>query len=190
MLNMILSVKQQLNELIKEIKKINIKNRLYYSFDYMINIINFDPNLLKIDKNSYRNIDIYYIGYITMKDSEFVKINSVSPLYLIINKVDRYIKEENGNKYLTLVFIYKNKKVLTKYPELWDGIKNEIVTINGGKSGEYKKDFIKIKFDSDNSLPLNKTLKLHNMTIIVRSVFEEDGKYYPQVFLDECLYEL
>ena len=49
---------------------------------------------------------------------------------------------------------------------------------------------MKIKFDSDDSLPLNKTLKLHNMTIIVRSVFEEDGKYYPQAFLDECLYEL
>ena len=58
------------------------------------------------------------------------------------------------------------------------------------KSGKYGKDFMKIKFDSDNSLPLNKTLKLHNMTIIVRSVFEEDDKYYPQVFLDECLYEL
>ena len=63
----------------------------------MINIKNFDPNLLKIDKKSYKNIDIYYIGYITMKDSEYVKINSVNPLYLIINEVDGYIKEENGN---------------------------------------------------------------------------------------------
>ena len=49
---------------------------------------------------------------------------------------------------------------------------------------------MKIKFNSDDNLPLNKTLKLHNITIIVRSVFKEDGKYYPQVFLDECLYEL
>ena len=49
---------------------------------------------------------------------------------------------------------------------------------------------MKIKFDSDDSLPLNKTLKLHNMTLIVRSVFEGDGKYYPQVSLDECLFEL
>ena len=48
---------------------------------------------------------------------------------------------------------------------------------------------MKIKFNSDDDLPLNKTLKLHNLTIIVRSVFE-DGKYYLQVFLDECLYEL
>ena len=64
------------------------------------------------------------------------------------------------------------------------------MTINGSKPDEYKKEFMKIKFDSDDGLPLNKTLKLHNMTIIVRSVFEEDGKYYPQVFLNECLYEL
>ena len=62
-------------------------------------------------------------------------------------------------------------------------------TINAGKSGEYEKNYTKIKFNSDNGLPLNKTLKLHNLTIIVRSVFQEDGKYYPQVFLDECLYD-
>ena len=49
---------------------------------------------------------------------------------------------------------------------------------------------MRIKFNSDDDLPLNKILKIHNLTIIVRSVFEEDGKYYPQVFLDECLYQL
>ena len=80
----------------------------------MINITNFDPNLLKIDKKSHKNIDIYYIGYITMKDSEYVKINSVNSLYLIISEVDGYIKEENGNKYLTLVSTDKNKKSIDK----------------------------------------------------------------------------
>ena len=70
------------------IKKINIKNRTYYFFDDMINIANFDPNLLKIDKKSYKNIDISYIGYITMKNSDYVKINTVNPLYLIIDQVD------------------------------------------------------------------------------------------------------
>ena len=59
-------------------------------------------------------------------------------------------------------------------------------------SGEYdyEKDYMKIKFNSDDGLLLNKPLKLHNMTIIIRSVFEEDGKLYPQVFLDDTLYEL
>ena len=65
-----------------------------------------------------------------------------------------------------------------------------IKTINGGKAGEYGKYFIKIKYNSDDTLPLNKLLKFHMLTIIVRSVFEEDRKYYPQVFVDECLYEL
>ena len=82
----------------------------------MINIKNFYTSLLKIDEKSHKSIDIYYIGYVTMKNQ--------------------------------------------------------------------------IKFNSDDNLPLNKTLKLHNMTILVRSVFEEDDKYYPQPFLDECLYEL
>ena len=116
-----------------------------------------------------------------MKDSEYVKINSGNPLYLIINEIDEYIKEKDGNKYLTLVSTDKNKEVLTKYAELWDRIKDSIEKINN-KSGEYGKDFIKIKFNSDDSLPLNKTLKLQNMVIIVRSVFEENDKYYPLVF--------
>ena len=64
------------------------------------------------------------------------------------------------------------------------------MTINGGEPGEYVKDFVKVKFNSDDNLPLNKTLKLHNMTKIIRSVFGEDGKFYQKVFLDECLYEL
>ena len=125
----------------------------------------------------HESIDIYYIGYITVKDSKYVNINSVNPLYLVINEVDGYFEEINGNKYLTLVSTDKNKEVLTKYTELWDEIKNSIKKINN-KLFEYGKDFIKIKFDSDDSLLLNKTIKLHNMTIIVRSVFEEDGKYY------------
>ena len=60
------------------IKEINIKYRTYYFFDDIINIKDFDSNLLKIDKKSYKNIDIYYIGYITMKDFDYVKVNSVS----------------------------------------------------------------------------------------------------------------
>ena len=72
---------------------------------------------------------------------------------------------------------------------VWSGIKNKI---EKGSSGEcdYEKDYIKIKFDSDDDLPLNKPLKFHLMAIPIRSVFEEDGKLYPQVFLDDTLYEL
>ena len=94
------------------IKEINIKNRFYYFFNDMINITNFDPKLLKIDKKSYRNIDIYDIGYVTIKDSDYVKLKSVNPLYLIINEVDGHFEEKNRNKYLALDSTYKNKEVL------------------------------------------------------------------------------
>ena len=71
-----------------------------------------------------------------------------------------------------------------------DGIKNEIKAINGGKENDYGKDYMKIKFNSDNDLPLSKPLKFHAITIIIRSVFEEGGKLYPQVFLDKTLHKL
>ena len=84
----------------------------------------------------------------------------------------------------------ENREVLKKYTELSNGIKNEIETTTGGKKGEYGKDFMKIKFNTDDNLPLNKPLKLHLLTIIVSCIFEEDGKFYPQIYLDDSLYEL
>ena len=68
----------------------------------IINIKNFDPNKIKIDEKSYENILIYCIGYVMIKDSKYVKVNSVSPLYFIIGKMNEYFEEINGNKYLVL----------------------------------------------------------------------------------------
>ena len=144
------------------IKQIDIKYRTYYFFNDRINIKNFNSSLLKIDKKSYKNIGIYYVGYITIKSiSDYENINTVNSLYLIIDEVDGYIEENNGNKYLTFVSTDKNKKVLEKYTMLWDEIKYHIQTIiNAGKSSEYERDYMKIKFNSDDGLPLNKILKL------------------------------
>ena len=86
-------------------------------------------------------------------------------------------------------FADKNREVLTKYGELWNKIKKLIETISY-KSSEHVKKSIKIKFDSDGNPPSNKLLKLHNLTIVARSVFQEGNKYYLQFFLDKCLYEL
>ena len=148
-------------------------------------------NLLKIDKRSYKNIDIYYIGYITIKKiDDYESIYSVNPLYLRINHASGYIEEKNGNKYLIFDSVDENKEVLKKYTDIWDGIKNKIKAINSSKENYYEKDYMKFKFNSDDELPLNKLLKFHLMTIIMRSVFEEDGKLYPQLFLDDTLYEL
>ena len=111
-------------------------------------------------------------------------------MYLITGKVDGHIEEKNGSKYLVFDSTDENKEVLKKYRELWYGIKNEIETINSGKKVEYGKNFMKVKFNTDDNLPLNEPLKLHLLTIIVRCLFEEDSKFYPQLYLDGSLYEV
>ena len=95
-----------------------------------------------------------------------VKIFSVNPLYLLVNHASGYIEEKNGNKYLIFDSVDENKEVLKKYADVWDGIKNKIKAINGGKENDYEKDYMKIKFNSDDNLPLNKPLKFHLMTIL------------------------
>ena len=76
------------------------------------------------------------------------------------------------------------------YKEIWVAIKEEIKRINNGVDGEYDKGYIKIKFESDDDLPLNKLMKFHTLIITIKHVFERNGKYYPQIFLDDCLYEV
>ena len=105
-----------------------------------------------------------------------------------VNHASGCIEEKNGNKYLLFDYcVNENKELLKRYADVWDGIKNKI---SDTKENDYEKDYMKIKFNSDDDLPLNKPLKFHAMTIIIRSVFEEDGKFYPQVFLDDTLYEV
>ena len=87
-------------------------------------------------------------------------------------------------------FTHENKELLKKYTDVWEGIKNEIKTINGGKENDYKKNYMKMKFNWDDDLLLNKLLKFYSMIIIFRSIFEENSKLYPQLFLDDTLYEL
>ena len=101
------------------------------------------------------------------------------PPYLIVHEVDGFIEKKEGNKHLNFAFTDTNSEVLKKYAEIWSGIKDQIKAMNNGKSGEYGKDYMKIKFNSDDDFPLNKQLKFINLTIIVGTVFEEDGKYYP-----------
>ena len=88
-------------------------------------------------------------------------------------------------KYKYLIFddsVNVKKALLKKYADVWDGIKNEMKAINGGKEKNYGKVYMKIKFNPDEDLPLNKSLKFYTMTIIIRSVFDEGGKLYPLVF--------
>ena len=116
------------------------------------------------------------------KIDDYENIYSVNPLYLIIAHGSGYIEEKGLNKCLVFDSRDENKELLKKYNDVWNGIKNEIKTINGGKENHYEKDYMKIKFNSNDDLSLNKQLKFHNMIITITSVFQEDDKLYPQVF--------
>ena len=158
-----------------KVKEIDIKSQTYYSFDDIINIKTFNPNNFKIDEKPYRNIAIYYFGYFTIKDSKYVKINSTNPLYLIFNKVNGYFEEINGNKYLTLVPTNESKEKIKKYEELWSKIRDLIRSITKN-SDDYDEKYMKVKFNLDDELPLNKMIEITSMTIVVRAVFHENNK--------------
>ena len=121
--------------------------------------------------------------------SGYIKEKDLNTLYLNIDHASGYVKEKGVNKYLVFDCTNENKDLLKKYSDVCNGIKNKIKEVDDSEC-DYEKDYMKIKFNSDDNLPLNKPLKFHNMTITIRSVFEEDGKLYPQLFLDDTLYEL
>ena len=117
-------------------------------------------------------------------------INSVNPSYLMINEVMGHFEEKYENRYLVLDDVDENKEVSKKYVEIWDGIKKDIETVNGGERIEYGKDLKKIRFESNDDLSMNKPMRLSLLIIIIRCVFSEGGKFYRQLFLDDALYEL
>ena len=107
----------------------SIKSRSCYFFNDIINIKSFDSSLLKIDKKSYKNINIYNIGYTTIKKiDDYENIRNVNPLHLMIGKVNGYIDEKNRSKYLVFDSADKSKEVLKKYNELWMRLKMRLRT--------------------------------------------------------------
>ena len=116
-----------------------------------------------------------------------MNINSVNPLYLNMTHSNGYIEEKCVDKYL--IFDSTDEELFKKYNDVFNGIRDKIKEINSNDC-DYEKDYMKIKFNSDDDLPLNKSLKFTLMTITIWCVFEENDKLYPQVFLDDTLYEL
>ena len=173
-----------------EVKQIDIENRTYYFYNDIIDLKNFQSHSLKIDKKPYKDIDIYNIGYITIKKiDDCENIYGVNPLYLRINYANGYIEEKGVNKYLVFDSTDENKELLKKYNNVFDGIMAKIKEVDDSE-GDYENDHIKITFNSNDDLPLKKPLKFHLITLTIKSVIEEDGKLYLQVFLDDGLYEL
>ena len=166
------------------IRELNIKNQTYYFFNYMIDIRNFQSNLLILDKKPHKDFDIYYIGYITIKKVGNCKnIHSVNPLYLMMGPATGYFTKRNGEKHLIL-------DTIGKYEEFFSGIKSGIETINGGEKMYYEKNYAKTGVTTDDNIPLRKKLKFPSLTIIIRCVFQNGNKLQSQAYLDECLHEL
>ena len=122
-----------------EVKELNIKNRTYYYFNDIINIKDFHSNLLRIDKKQYKDIDIYYIGYITVKKiGDYENINSVNPLYLMIHSATGYFKEKYGEKYLIL-------DSTEKYDEVFLELKKKLKRLMVEKSYFMKKTMLELE---------------------------------------------
>ena len=163
-------------------RKLQIKNSPGLFFDSITNIKGLDIALVSVNQISFINenrvnYEIEYYGNY---------VNSY-PLHLVFNDVDVYFSCFNEEKYLVFALTDKNKEMLENYKELWDKIKKEIRTIKGGiEPSEFEKDVMKIRFESDNRLPLNKIMNVPVCVIIARSVFEKIDEFYPQVYLYSC----
>ena len=168
-------------------KEINIKNRTYYFYNDIINLDEFDESKIKVDKKESNDIDIYYLGYEHKKTiSECNVISSVNPLYLRI--VDIKGQFEKGKDDAWCLVISDKDDVYEKLVDILESIKNKI-TEKTWDALEYDKDYMKIKFESNNIFPADKDVNIHLATIVIRAIFAKDGKYYPQLFLDDGLYK-
>ena len=143
-------------------------SRTYYFYNNLIHILNFEPSNLKLGRKTSMGLDIYYIGYADKKPEW--NINIVNPLYLMINKIDDYFAQKNGKKYLKIADTVRNSDVLEKYGQVFNGIKYHIKNINGSDN-VYDKDYMKIKFNSEDGIPLGKTMYFPTITVTNRCVF-------------------
>ena len=172
-----------------EIKQINIKNRTYYFYSDIIDLDEFDGSKIRVDKKNFNDIGIYYLGYeYKKKITECNEINSVNPLYLRIIDMKGQFKKGKGDNVWYLI-IFGDADVLRKFANIWKSIRAKIEENTGGIV-QYNKDYMKIKFESNDNLPVNNIVNMYQVTIIIRSVFAQNCKFYPQLFLDDALYGL
>ena len=115
-------------------------------------------------------LDIYYLGYVDKKPEW--NVNSLNPLYLMINRIEGFIEEKNGSKYLSIADSVKNNEILKKYNQVFNVIKYHIKKIDQS-DGEYDKDYMKLRFNTDDDILLNKMLYFLTTTVIITCVFEK-----------------
>ena len=160
-------------------KKLDIMQPLGYFFSTMVNITELSTSLIGIEKILHENIDVVY-------DIEY--FNNFGTLHLIFNNADAYLMLFNEDKYLIFAKTERNKDMIENYEELRDFTREEIRLIDDVEPFKYKKDFMKIKFKSDDKVPINEILNILVCVLIIKSVLKRDGQYYPQIYLDSCYY--
>ena len=139
-------------------------------------------------KKDLNDIDIYYLGYeYKKKNSKCDVINSVNPLYLTIVDINGQI--EKGKDDVWHLIMCGDDDVFTKLADIFESIKNKI-TEKTWDAVKYDKDYMNIKFESNDILPVGNDVNIHLATIIIRAFFAQDGKYYPQLLLDDGLHKL
>ena len=136
-----------------------------------------------VRRESRIGVDIYYIGYVLEPEDD---INSISPLYLVVKRLLGRIEKIEGSSDRYLVVDENNKEVINVFDKLWKFINDKITFGNAdNKISEYNK----LRFSSDDDLPLDTFIEFHMLTIVINCVIEKGNKYYPEIYLDECLYK-
>ena len=163
------------------IKSLKIKNQSYYYWYDVIFIDNFNIKFFKIAKRESRaGIDIYYIGYVVNKLEH--DISSVKPLYLSVESLLESVEKIDRSNDRYLVIDKSNIEVINVFNTLREYIENKVILnkIDG---------FDKIRFSPDIDLSLRTLIQFKMLTIIIRCINKKDGKYYPEIYLDECMYD-
>ena len=171
-----------------DINSLEIKNKTNYDWDDIIYINDFDVNSLEIIKReSKTGANIYYIGYVLNPDYDY---HTIKPLYLVINRLIGYIEkiERSSDKYLVVSKSVRNKNINSVLDTVWGSIENKIEDKINPYPNIKIKDFDKFRFNSDIDLPLDTSIELRSLVINVNYVIEKHNKYYPEIYLDECLY--
>ena len=172
-----------------ETKQIDNKNRTYYFYNNVINLDEFDGSKIKADKKYFNGIDIYYLGCEHRKKiTKCDKISSVNPLYLRIKDMKGQFKKGKADNvwYLTII---GDADVLRRFANAFKNIRAEIEKNTDGFV-KFDKNYTSIKFESNDDLPIDNIVDMHLITIIIKSVFAQNGKFYPQLFLDDALYDV
>ena len=173
-----------------DVNSLEIKNKTNYDWDDISYINDFDVNSLKITKSESRiGANIYYTRCGRNLDND-----TIIPLCFVVNRLIGYIEEVEGSsdKYLVVVSSVRNKNIISAIDKIWGSIEIKIEDIIHPYPNNHPnikiKDYDKFRFNSDTDLPLNTIIEFHSLVINVSCIIEKNNEYYPEIYLNKCLY--